>query len=166
MESCFLSVLGRPNTKLPWSIKHRKGNVMANTLLTMLRQLAFQHWLIILATSHLRFGQTFFHLRVFLNEVLPFSKYLEMSLGFLICESSHLTPHTLQLKISPSYESDRETMENATLRQLFSHGLSLPNGLLFNNLNSILNFSKDHSHNFFARPSKDLLACSKHSLEA
>ena len=92
MESCFLSVLGRPNTKLPWSIKHRKGNVMANTLLTMLRQLAFQHWLIILATSRLRFGQTFFHLRVFLNEVLPFSKYLEISLGFLICESSHLTP--------------------------------------------------------------------------
>ena len=77
-----------------------------------------------------------------------------------------LTPHTLQLKISPSYESDRETMENATLRQLFSHGLSLPNGLPFNNLNSILNFSKDHSHNFFARPSEDLLACSKHSLEA
>ena len=26
---------------LPWSIRHRKGNVMANTLLTMLRQLAF-----------------------------------------------------------------------------------------------------------------------------
>lgn len=40
MESCFLSVLGRPNTKLPWSIKHRKGSVKANIFLTMLRQLA------------------------------------------------------------------------------------------------------------------------------
>ena len=46
-------------------------------------------------------------------------------------------------------------MENAILRQLFSHSLSPPNGLLFNSLNSILNYSKDHSRNFFARPSED-----------
>ena len=33
--------------------------------------------------------KTFFHLRVFQNKVLSFSKYPEMSLDFLICESSH-----------------------------------------------------------------------------
>ena len=33
--------------------------------------------------------KTFFHLRVFQNKVLSFSKYPKMSLDFLICESSH-----------------------------------------------------------------------------
>ena len=99
--------------------------------------------------------KTFFHLRVFLNKVLPFSKYLEMSLGFLIYESP------FHLKISPSCESDQETMESTTQGQLFSHGLSPPNEILFNSLINILNFSKDHNRNFFARPSKDLFSLLK-----
>ena len=164
MESCFLSVLGRPNTMLPWSIRHRKGNVMANTLLTMLRQLAFSTLANYLGNIPLKIWSNILSPSSLSKQSPPFLQVSWDVFGFL--DMWILTPHTLQLKISPSYESDRETMENATLRQLFSHSLSLSNGLLFNNLNSILNFSKDHSHNFFARPSEDLLACSKHSLEA
>ena len=57
-------------------------------------------------------------------------------------------------------------MENATLGQLFLHGLSPLNGLLNNSLDDILSFNKSQSRNFFARPSEDLVACLKHSLEA
>ena len=57
------------------------------------------------------------------------------------------------------------TMENATLRQNFSHSFSPLNGFLSNHLDNILSFSKSHNCKYLARSSNDPTNYLKHSLK-